>query len=191
MLRYFIYFYLVLNLFLKIIISISLLICLIVPFAGTVSWLHFHKRSIRKQIKHEIIAGIEKEELVQLTFTIEETRAQLKWKHSKEFEYNLQMYDIVEADTTKNIITYWCWWDHQETKLNKQLNKLLAQFLGNDMKNKETKNRFASFYQTLFHNKSICWEAMVFEKDNTQNSSYLFNNSSFHIEPFTPPPNLV
>jgi hypothetical protein len=135
---------------LKKFIGIFLLLCLIVPFTGTVSWLNYQKKKVRNQIKHEIITGIDKSELVQLTFTIEETTSQLKWKHSKEFEFNHQMYDIVEADTTENTIIYWCWWDHQETKLNKQLTKLLAQFLGNDTQNKETKIRFANFYQTLY-----------------------------------------
>ena len=175
----------------KKLIGIFLLLCLIVPFTGTISWLNYQKKKVRKQIKHEIIAGIDKGELVQLTFTIEETNSQLKWKHSKEFEFNHQMYDIVEADTSGNIINYWCWWDHQETKLNKQLNKLLAQFLGNDTKNKETKTRLANFYQSLFHSKYNPWEALKTVNNNKLYTQYLFDYTSLHFAPTTPPPNLI
>lgn len=170
-------------------IGIFLLLCLIIPFTGTVSWLNYQKKKVRKQIKHNIIAGIDKDELVQLTFTIEETITKLNWKHSKEFEYNTQMYDIVEADTLGNTVIYLCWWDHQETKLNKELNKLLGIFLGNDNQNKETKTRFANFYKSLFNGKSDPWKVMITEKDNPQFTPYIFNYTSLYFPPHIQPPN--
>lgn len=169
-------------------ISILLLSCLVLPFVGTVTFLNYHKKKVRRQIKHEIIAGIDKNELILLSFTKKEAK-QLKWKHSKEFEYKNSMYDIVEADTTNNIITYWCWWDYKETKLNKQLTKLLAQFLGNDSKNKETKTRFAQFYHSLYQIKNIPWKANLTTTEINNNTVYCFNYTSLHFPPLTPPPN--
>lgn len=174
----------------KKVISIFLLLCLIVPFAGTVSWFHYQKKSIKKQIKHQIIAGIDKDELVLFTFTIEETKTILDWEHSKEFEYNNNMYDIVKADTIGNRVNYWCWWDHKETKLNKHLTKLLTDFLGEDNENKETKVRFANFYLSLFHTNNQPWTAL---KNNTSiefNFEYIVDYTSLQLSPPTPPPNL-
>lgn len=173
----------------KKLISIILLLSLILPFVGTVSWLNYQKKQVKRQIKHEIIAGIDKSELVKFTFTKTQIQQNLNWKHSKEFEYNNSMYDIVEADTTNNIITYWCWWDYKETNLNKQLTKLIAQFLGNDQQNKDTKTRFAQFLQSLYHTKNIPWKAVYKEQNTTNNFAYIVNYTSLHLTPTTPPPN--
>lgn len=173
----------------KKLISIILLLSLILPFVGTVSWLNYQKKQVKRQIKHQIIAGIDKSELVQFTFTKAQIKEELNWKHAKEFEYNNSMYDIVEADTTENSLTFLCWWDYKETKLNKQLTKLLAQFLGNDQQNKNTKTRFAQFYQSLYHTKNIPWEAIYKEQNITNNFAYIVNYTSLHFPPTTPPPN--
>lgn len=174
---------------LKKVLSIVLLLSLILPFVGTVSWLNYQKKIVRRQIKHEIIAGIERSELVNLTFTLEETQSQLNWKHSKEFEYNNNMYDIVEADTIGNVVTYWCWWDYEETKLNKELTVLLAQFLGNDTQNKETKTRFAQFYKSLYLIGVKPWEAIDKEITTAKTVVYDINYTSIYFPPLTPPPN--
>lgn len=172
----------------KKIISIVLLACLIFPFVGTVSWLNYQKKIIRKQIKHKIIAGIDKSELVLFSFTKNEAE-RLKWKHSKEFSFNGSMYDIVEADTVGNNITYWCWWDYEETKLNKQLNTLLADFLGADTKSKETKARLASFYQSLFYSTHKPWKFLNINNNLKHNFIYVLDYLSLQFPPPTPPPN--
>ena len=58
-----------------------------------------------------MIAGIDKSELVLFKFSKEETTTKLNWKHAKEFEFNQQMYDVVEKQVSKDSIHYWCWWD--------------------------------------------------------------------------------
>lgn len=175
----------------KKLISTFLLICLIIPFVGTVSWLNHHKKMVRRQVKHLIIAGIDKNELVIFSFTFEETKTQLNWKHTKEFEYKNQMYDIVEVDTTENTINYWCWWDNKETKLNKQLNSLLTIFLGNDTQNKETKTRFANFYKTLCYASPTQWKALSVEPNTSLNICYFVDDTTLQIQPPTPPPNYL
>ncbi len=175
----------------KRIVSILLLASLILPFVGTVTWLNHQKKTVRRQIKHHIIAGIDKSELVSFTFTKEETKTKLKWKHSKEFGFNGSMYDIVEADTSGNVISYWCWWDYKETKLNKQLATLLADFLGNDQQNKDTKSRFVNFYKSLYCSIKTPWKAENIELINDTKSIYKIAYTSLHHPPPTPPPNLI
>ncbi len=174
----------------KNLIGISLLICFIIPFAGTYSWLHYQKRSVRKKIKHEIIAGIEKEELVQLTFTLDETKNELKWKHSKEFEYKNQMYDIVEADTSGNTINYWCWWDHEETKLNKQLMALVDNFLNHHPKKNKQKTQFENFYKTLFYTTKK-EEYITCNEPLKHISLYINHYRLFNNPPLPPPPQFI
>ncbi|MGB0881364.1 MAG: hypothetical protein ACPGSO_00315 [Vicingaceae bacterium] len=156
---------------------------------GTVSWLNYQKKKVKRQIKHEIIAGIDKSELVSFTFSFSETQTKLKWKHAKEFEYNKSMYDIVEADTTNNTVTYWCWWDSKETQLNKKLSKLLAHFLGNNQQNKDTKSQFAQFYQSLYHTKLNSWKSENKIQINKPNTAYYREYKVLYFAPKTPPPN--
>lgn len=108
-----------LNLILKKLTGIFLLAIMLVPFTGTYFWLQYQKKIIRKEVKTKIINKIDRKELVMFIFTKEETETKLRWEHSKEFEYLGQMYDIVESNTNGDTITYWCWHDHKETKLNK------------------------------------------------------------------------
>ncbi len=168
--------------------SILLLISLTLPFIGSVSWLNYQKKKVKRQVKHQIIAGINKSELVLLIFSKEDLNTKLNWKHSKEFEFNNNMYDIVEADTTNNIVSYWCWWDSEETKLNKQLTKLLAQFLGKDHQNKETKSQLSNFLDALFYLKNEPWKASVNSAQKKHLYTYNINYESLKISPSTPPP---
>lgn len=137
------------------------------------------------------MVGIDKDELVMLTFTREEATTELKWKHSKEFGYRESMYDIVEADTSGNTITYWCWWDYQETKLNKQLYRLLADFLGSDNKNKDTRDQFMQFYKSLYCSEKSLWTADVPDLGNQRKSGYQNSYTSIQLTPPTPPPNFI
>lgn len=168
--------------------NILLLACLTLPFIGSVSWLNYQKKKVKHRIKHEIIAGIDKNELVSLTFTLEEVKIKVNWKHAKEFRYNDNMYDVVEADTCDNIVTYWCWWDSEETKLNKQLKKLLAHFLRTNTQNKETKTQLANFYDSLYYSYCKVWKASINKHQKIQFTLYSNNYESLNIAPSNPPP---
>lgn len=93
---------------------------------GMISWLTYEKHQVKRKIKRQIIAGISKSELIKLHFSKTEIKTKLRWKHSKEFEYDEQMYDVVIKEQNNDSITYWCWWDFEETRLNKQLDALVA-----------------------------------------------------------------
>jgi hypothetical protein len=110
------------------IISIFLLVSLVIPYLFIPLYLKFEIKQVRRDIKHRIMDGVERSELVQLSFTAGEEK-QLVWKHAKEFQYKGEWYDIVETEKEEGKTTYWCWWDHEETSLSKKLQALLAGFL--------------------------------------------------------------
>ena len=78
--------------------------------------------------------SVDKSQLVRLSFTKTYAESGLRWEHSKEFEWLGEMYDVVSTESKDDSVTYWCWWDKEETALNKQLTDLVANSLG---KNKE------------------------------------------------------
>ncbi len=101
-------------------------------------------------MKWKMIAGIDINELVLLKFTEAESQSQLRWEHSMEFEYKGQMYDIVKKEIKGDISYYWCWLDHEETKLNRQLDSLVAQVLWNNPQRQEKQNKLIEFFKKLY-----------------------------------------
>lgn len=93
--------------------------------------------------------GIERSELVLLIFSPEEALRDLRWKHSKEFEYRNNMYDIVEREQKDGNWHFWCWPDKEESKLNKQLISLLDNFFPSDPLQKKSNDSVAQFLKHL------------------------------------------
>lgn len=134
----------------KSVISILLISCLIFPLVGTYCFWEHERHLVRKSVKRRLIAGVESSELVLLKFSKEETQTKLRWKHSKEFEFNGQMYDIVETSFQDDSIFYRCWWDHAETALNKKLDKLLAEAWGHAPVKKDSSEKLVSFLKSPY-----------------------------------------
>lgn len=170
------------------ILLISLLLVLVIPPFITFWWLHHQKDLVRKQVKHKIIQGIDRQELVLLSFTKQDIQEKLDWEHSKEFEYQGQMYDIVETIIAGDTIHYWCWWDHQETKLNKKLSLLTQRAFAKNPKQKEKKQHLSRYLQSLFFEKT---SITIKANDLTitgHSCFYSFIYQSVNISPPTPPP---
>jgi hypothetical protein len=99
-----------------------------------------------------MIAGLDKQELVRLELSAEEISSELKWKHSREFEYNGEMYDIVYIEASADSTVFHCWWDHEETTLNQQLKSLLAIAFNKDPLKKDRQDRLSLFLKHLYFN---------------------------------------
>ena len=134
-----------------------------------------------------MIDGIDKKELVLLKFTKEQSKTELDWEHSKEFEYAGEMYDVVEETIKGDSIYYYCWWDHEETKLNKQLSDLVTKAMGQNQQNKENQNRLQNFLKTLYHFDANCNPPLptLLTKNVTM---YAYSCITFSGIPLTPPP---
>lgn len=171
----------------KIIISILLIFSFVIPFGGSYIILQFQKQIIKKEIKQKIIKGIDKNELVILRFKKDETFYKLKWEDSKEFEYEGEMYDIVECTEANDTITYWCWLDHAETKLNKQFDALINKNTEQNPLNQENIKRVTRFLNALYSQKifefKCYYEKQIFTK-LIETSFY----KSLSIPPPIPPP---
>jgi hypothetical protein len=145
----------------KQVVSFFLLFILIVPIGATYLWLHQRKKAVKKEIKWKMIAGLDKKELVYFIFSKEDIETKLRWEHSKEFEYQHQMYDVVEKKITNDSVHLWCWWDFKETKLNKQLQHLLTVAFQNDPKTNQKKDQAFGFYQLLYFQSEFVWRPFV------------------------------
>lgn len=161
------------------------------PVVATYCFLHLQKKQIKKEIKWKIIEGIDKEELVLLKFDRTQTHSQLHWKHSKEFEYQGEMYDVVDSGIVGDTIYYWCWWDHEETELNKMLKEIMMLSPGKHPMNRDSQFRLLQFFNSLFFAEAdlvinnLCIELKV-------NYFFAFHPiNSFSGSPPVPPPELA
>lgn len=171
--------------------GIFLIAIMLVPFTGTYLWFQYQKKLIRKEVKEKIINSIDRQALVILKFTKAEITKKLKWEHSKEFEYKDQMYDIVETKTEGDTITYWCWPDHKETKLNKKLKILITKALGNNQQNKENQKRCQNFYKSLYHPGLSDFDGMfLLPRDNKIQIYFSSVLSNIYLSPPVPPPEI-
>lgn len=152
----------------KQILSFILLFILIVPVVVTYTWLQQHKRAVKREVKWNMIAGIDKKELVFFTFSNKDIVTKLRWEHDKEFEFQKQMYDVVEKVVAKDSTKLWCWWDHDETKLNKQLQRLLVGVFQNDLESKTKQNAAYKFYTLLFFQPQFSWKPFFLTIYNKQ-----------------------
>ena len=125
------------------------------------------------------------------TFTQKEAANQLKWEHAKEFEYKGEMYDVVNKVITNDIIQYWCWWDHEETKLSKQLTKLLVGVYQSDAATKEHQKQLIQFYTSLFFNELSDWNPYKCSPVSKIAVGYKWNYSTFSIPITAPPPEFI
>ncbi|MBT0608805.1 hypothetical protein [Aequorivita echinoideorum] len=174
----------------KQLIAITFLFILIAPAVTIYGYLQFEKKSLKREIKRRIIAGIAEEELVLLKFSKEESKTQLRWEHSKEFEFEGQMYDVVSKKTVGDSIFYRCWWDHDETALNKKLKNLVADAWNLDKKNTDAQINLYSFLNSFFFNETVAWQPKVYA------SEIIFHKVLLHPQTFrsiihsppTPPP---
>lgn len=116
---------------------------------GTYHLLLLQKKQIRREIKKQIVAGVEKEDLIFFRFSLKESN-QLFWEHPNEFEYKGNMYDIVVRDTIGDSVDYWCWWDNEETRLNKLLCELVKENMNNDPTTKTRHVQIIHFLDSLF-----------------------------------------
>lgn len=157
--------------------------CLLGPGLVCYYWFQFQRKQIRREVKHQIIAGIDRSELVLLKFTNQQAE-QLNWKHSKEFEFEHHMYDIVEKTQQGDTAYYWCWPDHEETKLNKKLHKLLAHALRGNQRRRRDQELFASYFKSIFHSNSTPPKFHLFNDF----ASYSNMEANMHSRLASPPP---
>lgn len=149
------------------------------------------QKQIKREVKWKLIEAVDRSELVLIKFSEEDKRTQLNWKHSKEFEYKGEMYDIAETEVHGDTTFYWCWWDHEETALNKQLNRLFSFALGNSPTHKQSQEKLIQIFKSLyFFRNDICVDLICSELSNCLIDTYRMNYLNHFISLNSPPPKL-
>jgi len=126
------------------------LVVFVAPFWGMYFYLTIQQKYIKEGVKNKIEEGIPKNELVKLTFSTSEIDKVLRWEHDKEFEYNGQMYDVVEVTDVGDSLQYLCWWDKAETATKKNKQKLLHAGIDTSNPKKHISFTFSDYYKSIY-----------------------------------------
>ncbi|HEY1046941.1 MAG TPA: hypothetical protein VGF79_10920, partial [Bacteroidia bacterium] len=113
----------------------------------------------------------------------------LEWEHSKEFEYKGEFYDVVKSETNGDTTYYWCWWDYEETQLNRKCMELVTISLGNNPQKQKNQLRLFNFFESLYCSEYSESDLMLFDIDQNigHPSNSNFYKSLLHSPPFPPP----
>lgn len=159
---------------------------------GIFGYLTLEKKQVQKSVKHQIMEGIDKEELIYMAFSKNDIKTKLNWKHSKEFELNGEMYDIVERRETSDSAFYWVWWDKEETELNRRVRRLAAEIFGQNPDHQEKNQLVQQFYKSLFFENQWVSDNYQFNNSSDNEFFYLMKRTQTHKVVLSPPPkNLV
>lgn len=147
--------------------------------------------AVRKAVKKQMIAGMDRARLTLLVFSKSRSHKVLRWEHSKEFEYRGQMYDVVETSSDNDSVRYLCWPDHHETRLNRQLSRLVNIAMGSNPQHQREHKLLFDFLSKLFP-PGFSTPSLI-SPDNWGAAFALFKNSFSSRNPETdlPPPRLV
>jgi hypothetical protein len=137
-----------------------ILASLVFSTIGSHLWVKWRQVQIKREVKRMMMHQTPDSQLVTMTFSREESRTRLNWKHSREFELNGEWYDIVRTEERGDSVTYHLWHDKEETALCRQLNRVVSFALQNHPKNNQPKERIAGFFRNL-----IQWEQFGFEPE--------------------------
>ena len=173
---------------LKRLFSILLISVILLPFSGTYLFFHFKEIQIKKEVNVFIQNKIEEKDIITLRFSDKEIKTRLVWKHSREFIFEGNMYDIVDQGVDGNITWYRCYRDHKETRLIKKKEKLVARAIGNDPAQKKQSERVKQIFKTSFQIKPFAWNINLPQPSIILFSIFHFPFSIFPPSPPVPPP---
>jgi hypothetical protein len=173
---------------LKYFIAIFLIAVLTFPFWGSYSYFHLEKKKIMTEVDRALSTGMDKTKLVNFRFSVEDSKTRLTWKHSREFVYQGQMYDIVEQRQDGEFIVFTCYKDNKETRLENNKEKIIAKAIGQDPVRKNQSEKMTDFFKTVFSSDFFSWNPYFLQPKVFHYSLFTIHYSLFTQAPLSPPP---
>lgn len=142
---------------------------------------------LRYELKEKKSGLSDRDDLVLLKFDKKSFR-KLRWEKEDEFEYEGQMYDVLESEEKGDSVFYRCFRDNKETKLIKRFENLAYQAFQRDTPPFNNQYRGIDFQKPVYLFEST---SQSFAKScNFQITAidYQHNYESVRYKPPTPPP---
>lgn len=164
-------------------------------FIGFVASVFIFLESERFAVQHEVQTEIKKsvppEALDLLVFHKNEVNTTLNWKHDKEFEFNGEMFDVIYEQVNGDSVYYWCWADHEESALNKQMDQWVHFLLNGSSHSKDRQATINYFLHHLFTAQTSSSLSLMLDSNCKAPHLYHPGANQFHQEPQSPPPERI
>lgn len=134
------------------------------------------------------MVGLPEEELVFFKFSTEDLSKQIHWHNDNEFKYAGEMYDVVQRQIKNDSVSLWCWHDHKETRLEKQIELLVSKALGANTQSKEQKSNLNNFLKSLYFSNKDSWETILPMPNQMVFLEPFYWDARCLLAPPTPPP---
>lgn len=164
------------------------MVLFIAPFYGTYFYLSLQQKAIQKAVQRKLEEGIPANELVKLTFSKKEIPSLLKWEHDKEFEYNGQMYDVVEVADIGDSLQYLCWWDKAETATKKNKHILLQAGIDSSNTENHLPYTFSDYYKSIYFIINLFNERNIPENVHNRPIAWSIFTGILFVQSLSPPP---
>lgn len=174
----------------KKLISIGFLILFLTPTLITYYSFHYRSSSIQEEVDSHIEKGMEENELILLKFSHEETETLLRWEHAREFEYDHQMYDIVEIEAHEDSTYYWVWWDVEETALKKEFKESITDILGIKKNTTKQNTRFKIDFRSIYYIEHSTDLTLLAKEQEVAYSRIQYEVLTLFYSPPSPPPKI-
>ncbi len=167
----------------------GLLFLLLCPAWLAYFFFTWQKHEAREEAKRLLLAGMDAAELVTIQLSKAEAESLLHWEEEHEFEYQGQMYDVVDITEAGDSIRYLCYWDRPESRLHQQLENLLKRPANDDPVHTKNTERLLQFFQSLFCVEQSPWDSPVWRKGKRRFAFHCPDGLLFPA-PLVPPPDL-
>lgn len=166
------------------------MVLFIAPFYGTYLYLSLQQKAIQEAVQRKLEEEIPENELVKLIFFKKEIPKLLKWEHDKEFEYDGQMYDVVEVTDVGDSLQYLCWWDKAETATKQNMQNLISEEINKSKPSKHKPVNFSDYYKSIYVFLTPCSENEIVVPIGRTSFSFAKHEGILSTEPPFPPPKI-
>lgn len=143
---------------------------------------------VRESVDKKYEEGFEEDRIQTFRFTQKEIQENLRWEHDREFEYQGQMFDVIERKTLDGLVELTVYADHEETELKIKMAHLLQGELEDEPCDDQRIR--TDFHYQLFQSTSENWVSnpnfIPLKKMDFNSCTSL---SYLPKSPPTPPPN--
>lgn len=145
---------------------------------------------MKEELKEYLVERKNKENIVLLVFTEEQYQSRLQWEYDYEFEYQGQMYDVVESIHKDGIYKIRCYKDDKEKKLKEKMTHFLAFGFDDDVQKNESQKKLSNYFNCLYYETNKL--ELTYFIFNTQTIfSNRFKLLKTYLTPFYPPPKSI
>lgn len=149
-------------------------------------YLALKKYVVQKTFNERYERSSDKTDLIHFRFSFDDVEL-IRWEHDREFEYEGQMYDVIEECRDGDSLDLWCWRDHQETLLGIRIKTLFKRCAGPE-DNPLQRVKWVDWQEVKYLN-----DPMKVTQPFTTIELYTFSGSANHdhqiyTDPPVPPP---